>query len=77
VLHGAVARALLLDKLLGSLTPDHLILGPKEVKSREGISLFCDLNYIYCGIDLKYGISKKVNIFFNIPKTNRYILCQT
>jgi hypothetical protein len=27
--------------------------GQEEIKSRKKIALFCDLNYIYSGIDLK------------------------
>jgi hypothetical protein len=35
-------------------------MGQEEIKSRKEIALFCDLNSIYSGIDLKYGISKKI-----------------
>jgi hypothetical protein len=45
-----------------------LILGQKEVKSHKEISLFCDLNSIYSGIDLKLWNIKENSIFFDIPK---------
>jgi hypothetical protein len=35
---------------------------------KEKISLFCDLNSIYSGIDLKLWNIKEKNIFFDIPK---------
>jgi hypothetical protein len=48
--------------------PDDLILGQKEVKSHKEISLFCDLNSIYGGIDLKLWNIKVNIIFFDILK---------
>jgi hypothetical protein len=52
--------------------PAHiLILGQKEVKSRMEISLFCDLNSIYSGINLKFWNIKENNIFFDIPKLQK------
>jgi hypothetical protein len=45
-----------------------LILGQKKVISRKEISLFCDLNSIYSGIDQKLWNIKENSIFFDIPK---------
>jgi hypothetical protein len=39
-------------------------MGQKEVKFHKKISLFCDLNSIYSGIDLKVWNIKENNIFF-------------
>jgi hypothetical protein len=40
----------------------------KKVKSRKEFSLFCDLNSIYSGIDLKLWNIKENIIFFDILK---------
>jgi hypothetical protein len=50
---------------------DVLILGQKEIKSHRGKSLFCDLNSIYSGIDLKLWNIKENNIFFKIIKLQK------
>jgi hypothetical protein len=50
-----------------------LIIGQKEVKSHKEISLFCDLKYIYRGIDLKLWNIEENNIFFDIPKLQQKI----
>jgi hypothetical protein len=42
-------------------------IGAKEVKSHKKILLFCDLNSIKCGIDLKLWNIKENNTFFDIP----------
>jgi hypothetical protein len=51
---------------------DHIIiLGQEEIKYRKKISLFCDLNSNYSGIDLDlklWNINEKYNIFFVFPK---------
>jgi hypothetical protein len=41
--------------------------GQNEVKSHTEISLFCDLNSIYSGIDLKLWNIKENYVFFDIP----------
>jgi hypothetical protein len=43
-------------------------MGQKKVKSHKEISLFCDLNSIYSGIDLKLWNIKENYIFVDIPK---------
>jgi hypothetical protein len=42
---------------------DVLIFGAKEVKSHKEISLFCDLNSIYSGIDLELCNIILTNVF--------------
>jgi hypothetical protein len=43
-------------------------IGAKEVKFHKEILLFCDLNSIYSGIDLKLWNIKENDIFFDILK---------
>jgi hypothetical protein len=43
-------------------------MGKKEVKSHKEISLLCDLNSIYSGIDLKLWNIKENNILYDILK---------
>jgi hypothetical protein len=43
-------------------------IGAKEVKSHKEILLFCNLNSIYSGINLKLWNIKEIDIFFDIPK---------
>jgi hypothetical protein len=43
-----------------------LILGQKEVKFHKKILIFCDLNSIYSGINLKLWNIKENNIFLDI-----------
>jgi hypothetical protein len=50
---------------------DVLIMGQKEVKSHKEISLFCDLNSIYSGINLKLWNIKENNTFFDILKLQK------
>jgi hypothetical protein len=45
-----------------------MMRGQKKVKSHKEISLFCDLNSIYSGINVKLWNIKESNIFFDIPK---------
>jgi hypothetical protein len=56
---------LLREDKLANLTI--LILGQKELKFHKEISLFCDLNSIYSGINLKLWKIKENSIFFDIP----------
>jgi hypothetical protein len=48
-------------------------MGQKEVKSQKEISLFCDLNSIYSGIDLKLCNIKENNIFFGIRESYKIV----
>jgi hypothetical protein len=43
---------------------DDVKMGQKEVKSYKEISLFCDLNSIYSGIDLKLWNTKENNFLW-------------
>jgi GH25 family lysozyme M1 (1,4-beta-N-acetylmuramidase) len=45
-------------------------IGAKDFKSHKEILLFCNLNSIYSGIDLKlWNMKENINdIFFDIPK---------
>jgi hypothetical protein len=46
-------------------------MGQKEIKSHKEISLFCDLNSTYNGINLKLWNIKEMNIFLDIPKLQK------
>jgi hypothetical protein len=47
---------------------DVLILGQKKLNPIKEILLFCDLNSIYSGINLKLWHIKENDIFYDMPK---------
>jgi hypothetical protein len=47
---------------------DVLILGQKKLNLHKEILIFCDLNSIFSGVDLKLWNIKENNFFFDIPK---------